>query len=399
MLKKAGLITIAGRLFTSYGYYLVIPFLIIYITRYLGMSAAEAGILVAILNLSRRGLAILAGFWNDKFGARNMMMVGLGLEFIAYLTMGLTASFFMLALIMLLSGAGGCFYNISSRSILAQNKSSHQTALGFGLFYVTMHIGALLGPLTYLYFVKNKMINFSFLVSAGLYLVFLLATIIWIKDEKKEKTAQPPKLLDIKNAFISTEFTTYFILMTGVWFVVNQLYVILPLYIANLNHGVQLIAYLNAWNAILVIVIQYGCSWWVGKLSHVQRLNILSAGILVMGAGWFLFSFHGNLAIYGGMTLFTLGEILFIGVVDLLAVTFAPAGQSGLYLGFSTFSWAIGGALAGLFGGYSYEMFSKTNHLYLLWSCIFLIAVVLSMAILFYKQKLHMRMMQTAEVT
>lgn len=388
MIERNSALIVFGRLFTSYGYYLVIPFLMVYITKYLGMSAIDAGILLAILNLSRRGLGILAGYWSDKFGSRNMILLGLALEVFAYLTMSWVKNFWLLAIIIFLSGAGGCLYNISSRSILAKAREGQNTAVAFGFFYITMHIGALLGPLTYIWFSEKGILPLTFFLSAGVYGIFLVLSLIWLNPVNEDKKISAIKPRDMLIVFSSRPFMIYCSLITGAWFILNQLYVVLPLYLLNVSNGEQLIAYLNAWNAILIIIIQYWCSRIVGRLSLSTKFTFLAVGVLLMGIGWLFCVSQTKPMLYFAISLFTMGEILFIGVVDLLAVTFAPPGQSGLYLGFATFTWAIGGALASIAGTTFYSLASSIHHLEWFWLSLLIMSFLLSIFVLLSKTRL-----------
>ena len=110
-------------------------------------------------------------------------------------------------------------------------------------------------------------------------------------------------------------------------------------------------------------------------------------GILIMSCGWFLCSiFNGELImIYAATIVFTLGEILFIGTVDVLASSFAPSGQAGMYIGISTVMWGIGGSLGSLFGGIGFNYFEKINSIHLFWWTIALIGIFTTLIAIFFK--------------
>lgn len=52
------------------GFYLLIPYLAVHLSRDLGMSAAAVGTVLGVRNLSQQGLFVIGGSAADRLGAR-----------------------------------------------------------------------------------------------------------------------------------------------------------------------------------------------------------------------------------------------------------------------------------------------------------------------------------------
>jgi MFS transporter, DHA1 family, multidrug resistance protein len=369
-----------GRLLTSYGYYLVVPFLAVYVTKHLGMSPIQAGVLLAVLNLGRRGMGIPAGYLSDRFGARQIILLGLLLEVLAYLSFSVVRDFSTLVIACFIEGTGGCLYNVSGRSLLATSENQAKVAADFNLFYVTMHIGGILGPITYAWFVTRGQIHLSFLLSAILYATLLVAILIWSSPEPTAKGHRATRSFRLlADIVMYREFMTYCLLITGTWFVLIQLFVGLPLHVSHLGYSDQFIAFLNGTNAVLATILQYFYGRTVERGNPQKYLNLLGLGTFIIAIGWLILILPGQTAIYVSLCVVTVGEIMFVGVVDILGSLFAPPGKTGIYLGFSTFGWAVGSSVGSLLAGIGFDFSAKyqaTNFFWIIISVIgFLVAV------------------------
>src|SRR5215475_1818478 len=132
-------VVIIGRFVTNVGLYFVIPFLAIFLVKDAGLSSLQAGALFAMLNLTRRGLGVPAGWLSDRFGAARMLVFGLLIEVVAYVGLDLAGRFWGYLVAVALLGAGGSLNNMGSRSVLATSKSSG-AVINFSLYYVMINV-------------------------------------------------------------------------------------------------------------------------------------------------------------------------------------------------------------------------------------------------------------------
>jgi MFS family permease len=108
----ASYVVMAGRLVTNLGFFMVVPFITVFVVEHEHMTGTEAGLLFSILLFTRRGFGLPAGWASDRFGPANTLSSGLSLEAVAYLTFAFAGtSFVSWSAAAALLGAGGALNN------------------------------------------------------------------------------------------------------------------------------------------------------------------------------------------------------------------------------------------------------------------------------------------------
>lgn len=140
-------LVITARLITSLAYYMIIPFLAYFLIQLKNLSSVQAGIVIAMLNVSRRCCGIGAGYVCGRFGSQKTFLAGITLEGLSYSSLAVAGGFPLLFSLAILVGVGGSLMNVSARVILANHARSQENFSSYSVFYIVMHIGALCGPL------------------------------------------------------------------------------------------------------------------------------------------------------------------------------------------------------------------------------------------------------------
>jgi MFS transporter, DHA1 family, multidrug resistance protein len=362
----ASTVVTAGRLLTSCGYYLTIPLLAGYATGNLGMSAIQASALIAIHVFTRRGFAIPGGHWCDRLGNKPILLLGLAIEVAGYLVFAGTRTFPMWCIAVILSGGGGCLYNSASRTILATT-NRRKTGRNFGMFYVTMYIGALVGPITGGYLATSNCAEVTFLTAAALYAVVAILAIPTLPRDRPSGMAEKKMFQQIRAALSDRWFVAFCLCMTAGWLIATQLYVALPLTVNARSLGYSWIGGLNTLNAVVTIIFIYPMGRLSERFTAPGRLRVLILGILLMSLGWLCCSWTPPIMLIIAVTIMSAGQVLFLGTVEVLASQFAPAGRTGLYLGFGTMAWAIGGGLGSILCGAAFQATLETGAISTFW--------------------------------
>jgi DHA1 family multidrug resistance protein-like MFS transporter len=338
---------VAGRFLTSVGYFLVLPFLTVYLTRRLGMTVAQASLLFAALILTRRGLGIAAGWASDAVGAVRVLVAGLLIEALAYAGFAASTSFWIWLLGVAMLGAGGSLNNMGSRSLLA---TPSRAALNFSRYYLGVNAAALIGPMVGAVLLAQNLARVSFLVAGGLHALF--AGLTWITLHSwTPQTAGTGRTRGIASALRDRALLGFCALAVGYWFFDALLFVALPLTIDRQRLPVVLLGPLNALNAIICMAALWLLGEWVNRRGPGERLDLLAASGVVLGIGWLACAVTGLPAIVVAMVVVAVGDAVFLSVVDALAASLAPPGRTGLYLGIATLAWAAGGVLGSLAAG------------------------------------------------
>jgi MFS transporter, DHA1 family, multidrug resistance protein len=343
-------VVIIGRFITNVGLYLVIPFLAIYLVTDVGMSSLQAGALFAVLNFTRRGLGIPAGWASDRFGASRMLVLGLLIEVGAYLGFQAVSSFWGFLVTVALLGTGGSLNNMASRSLLATTKAKG-VVVHFSLYYVMINAAALIGPLIGTVLLANRLMSLGFLVAAGLHLLFAVASAILLRGVSQPAQSGNAKAAGMVAALRDRHLVRYCLIAVGGWFLITQFNVALPLTIAHQGQPSALVGLLVAANAVVVIIAVWLFGKRIERRDTKGRIDVLSLSGVVMGLGWLLCSISGLPPLVVAVVIASIGEALFCGVVDAVMAALAPEGRTGLYLGYSSMAWAVGGVAGSLVGG------------------------------------------------
>ncbi|KPI09479.1 major facilitator superfamily MFS_1 [Actinobacteria bacterium OK074] len=343
-------VVILGRFMTNIGFFMVIPFLAIYLTETNGFSSLETGVMFAVLQFTRRGLGVLAGWASDRFGASRVLTLGLLIEAAAYLgfvAAGRSFSLWILAAALL--GFGGSLNNNGSRSLVAASKSGGLAA-NLSRYYVSINGAALIGPLIGTALMAGNVIWIGFVVAAALHAGFAVATLVLLRG----MPVPPPGAIRVDALLAGLRdrpLMLYCGLAVGGWFLITQYRMALPLTVVDQGLSPDLVGFLTAGNAVVVMATVTLIGSRVDTYGSVGRLNVLALSGLVLGGGWLLCVFGGLAPIVAAVIVTSIGESLFCGVVDAIAAGLAPPGRLGLYLGFSTMAWGVGGMIGGLIGG------------------------------------------------
>ncbi|MFD0385914.1 MFS transporter [Streptomyces stramineus] len=134
------------------------------------------------------------------------------------------------------------------------------------------------------------------------------------------------------------------------WFLITQYRIALPLTIVHQQFSSDLIGLLTAGNSALVIVVVMLIGKRVERRGTVGRLDVFALSTAVLGGGWLLCAVEGVGPLVAAVIVTSVGESLFCGVVDAVVAGLAAPGRIGLYLGYSTMAWGVGGMLGGLVG-------------------------------------------------
>jgi MFS transporter, DHA1 family, multidrug resistance protein len=358
-------VVIAGRFITNIGLFMIVPFLTIYLTEYYRMASLKIGILFAILNFTRRGLGVLAGWASDRFGASRILVLGLLIEMVSYLSFTQARSSFVAwALVIALFGTGGSLNNIAARTLLAGG--SRGAAVNLSRYYVSINASALIGPLIGAALLAHRMLTAGFVAAAALQLAFAVVSSYLLRGMPRPD-ATVSRASRMISALRDRRLVRYCTITIGGWFLITQFAVALPLTIVHQGQPVISQGPLTSANAIVGMAGLWLLGLRVEQIGTKGRLNVLSVSGLVLSGGWLICVFGGLLPIVIAVLMASAGEVLFCGVVDALAAALAPDGWVGLYLGYSALSWAVGGVLGSLVGG-TFDIFQRHGVLPLYWA-------------------------------
>ena len=219
-------------------------------------------------------------------------------------------------------------------------------------------------------------LSYIFAVAAAASVVAFFVVMLTYREPAADANAlAKPKrsvgriLIDMVLVLRSGRFTLYLAVMTGFYFLYNQVYNVFPLYLKKVVETNPAMDLYTAANPFVIVCFQLLISRKFGRMKPIRSMV---AGTIVIAVAMLI----NVLPIYsaGGIRAVTanwlpLASIFFILTVALVALgelftsprmyeyigALAPKGQEGLFLGYANLPLALGAILSGPFGAYIFN--------------------------------------------
>ncbi len=377
-------------------YYAVASFVVIYFHEVLGMAPTKSTFLNGtILWGLLYFLPPLSGTIADRFGFKKSLSLTFLLLFLGYLIVGTVQRFWPkfvgyekpdytipVLIGILLIGIGGSFVK-PCISGTVQKTSGANSALGFGIFYMTINIGSMLGR-TVSYFVRTNFgipsifsyVATTFSFSGLLAIIFAYSEPKYV-GEKTERVDKPRTLgdaiLGLFTVLKNLKFVFFLIVIGFFWIIYVQIYNLIPLFLRFIdrNAPVELYTIVNPVSIVLfqLLVTRISKNWTPLK-SIMVGITITIFGMLIN-----IFPYLSRLDVFkivsvAGLKLPIGGIFILISIAcmafgEMFASpriyqyigAIAPKGKEGLYLGYANLPIAIGTIIGAPLGGFLFEKF------------------------------------------
>jgi dipeptide/tripeptide permease len=354
-----------------YGVFVAIT---LYLSRILGFSDIQAGVISGVFSAGLYLLPTFSGAYADRIGFRNALLLAFGLLTIGYGSMwllpvllesaglveygrevtfrGLDTSWhkWIFIPVMLVVMVGGSFIKSVITGTVARETNEANRARGYSIFYAMVNVGAFSGK-TIVKPLRVGMGNEGLVVlnlfAAGMTLLAFVLVLAFYRSRRSEGEGKSlSQILDALVAVCSRgRLITLIVIITGFWMVQHQLYATMPKYVLRMaGEGSSPSWYANV-NPLVVVLT-------VGLVTQLMRkrsaLTSMTVGMLIMPLSAFAMA-SGNL-LHGGevLGLPPVAYMMIVGIMfQALAESFisprfleyfsvqAPKGEEGLYLGFS----------------------------------------------------------------
>ncbi|CCQ44353.1 major Facilitator Superfamily protein [Pseudarthrobacter siccitolerans] len=172
---------LASQLIFNIGFYAVVPFLALVMTRDFAMTATAVGVVLGARVFSQQGLFLVGGMITDRWGPRRAMLVGCLVRISGYLTLALAGSFPLFLLGAVLTGMGGALFSPALESLVGRAEERRRSTSGkapglFALLAICGEIGAVAGPLVGALLLG---LSFSWAALAGAAVFAVMTGVLW----------------------------------------------------------------------------------------------------------------------------------------------------------------------------------------------------------------------------
>ncbi len=374
------------ELFERWAYYGLFNLLALYLigspeTGALGFTQVEKGLIMGIVNAILYFLPVITGSIADKFGYRKVLIIAFVILASGYYFMGQVTSFSAVFLTFLYVAVGAALFKPIISATIAKTTNRENASLGFGIFYMMINIGGLIGPV-----VASEMREISwgymFLFSSAAIIINLFIVIFFYKEPPKDPNRDPLlKSLGIifRNIFQvlkDLRFTAFLLIIIGSWTVFWQYFYSLPVFIDQwidtaplynsiynfwpglakafgTEEGIILAEKIIALDAFFIVAFQVIISSVIAKF---RPLHSMTGGILINVLGLTLAFITRNpglliLSIF----IFAVGEMAFSPKILEYIGNIAPREKAALYMGTQFLPIAMGNFIGGFIAGGVYE--------------------------------------------
>ena len=358
-----------------YGVFIVIT---LYLSRILGFTDVEAGLISGVFSGGLFLLPTFTGALADKIGFKYSLLIAFSLLSIGYFGLAIiptvlesgglvdysdgikftglleSAQQWSIVPVMIVIMIGGSFIKSVITGTVAKETTEATRAHGFSIFYMMVNIGAFSGktivkPLRMA--LGDMGLVYINYFSAALTALALIMIIFFYKSAKHE--GEGKTLGEIWTALIKVctngRLIALILIITGFWMVYHQLYATMPKYVLRMaGEGASPSWYANVNPLVVVLTVTFVTRMMASKtplFSMTVGMFIMPLSALAMASGNLIGSGEIDL---GFMTMHPIAFMMVIGIaLQALAESFisprylqffslqAPKGEEGLYLGFS----------------------------------------------------------------
>jgi len=329
----------------------------------LGFAEQSVGFLQSLVYALTYVLPILGGALADRYGYRRMLLVAFSLLTAGYFGAGYSSTYAVVFLALLVMGTGAGLFKPIVSGTIARTTTEANSALGFGIYYWMINIGAFLAPLL-VSWLKGFSWQAVFTASAIYCALMLLPTLLIFRDPPLPEDTKDfsQVLLGAAEVLGDSRFMLMVVVYSGFWVLYFQTFGSILWYLRDFVDKAPVNAFVNGIlgptglkfsfdsehvtviNGGVIILLQVLVSRLV---KNRPALPTMITGMVCGGLGFVFLAFSQQGWVFvAGMVIFSIGEMIahpkyysFVGLV-------APESRKALYMGYS-FLYGVFGALLG----------------------------------------------------
>jgi predicted MFS family arabinose efflux permease len=330
---------------------MALPFLVLYLTRYLHISASVAGLAISAYGVGGLITAPIAGRLADRFGPYTVIRASLGLSGIILLVFPLARSVSLIFLLTFLWAIVADAARPATMSALTGSAKPEQRKAAIALNRLAINLGMSIGPAVG-GFLAQASFPLLFVVDGvtSLAATMVLSTLLWARH----RSSDVPPDLHTDHAQRAAVFST----ATVVWrdraaltlFAISLIMNIvfaqhqgaMPLYLVrDLHYRESFYGGLFVLNTLIIVAIEIPLNTWMAHWPARPAMGVATV-LVAVGFGTLGFA-HAPLPIAITVVFWTFGEMIFFPTSTAFVAHLAPRGRTGEYMGAfaSTFSLAL----------------------------------------------------------
>ena len=385
-------------------YYAVFIVITLYLSNVWGFSDIEAGVIAGVFSASLYLLPTFAGAYADRIGFRSAIILafflltigygGLGLlptllESAGLVEYGMTTTFtglneswlrWSIAPVLVFVIIGGAFIKAVISGTIARETTKENRAKGYAIFYMMVNIGAFIGK-TVVDPLRRSMgdqglVYLNYFSAFMTFAAFILV-IFFYKSTKTE--GQGKSFGEIGRSMLKVasngRLMLLMIIISGFWLIQSQMYATMPKYVIRLiGEGASPGWYANVNPLVVFISVNFVTSF----MKNRTAINSMLIGMFIIPISALVMSFGNQFDVPSILGMHPVAFMMIIGIgMQALAECFispryleyfslqAPAGEEGLYLGFSHLHSFFSFMVAFVTGGFLLDKYCPDPRLFM----------------------------------
>jgi MFS family permease len=370
------------ELFERLAYYGMVMVLGIYVVDRLGIPADTYGWVYGIFTATLYFLPVLAGALADRFGYKPSLIVAFATLTGGYFLLGVSKDFTIICAALGLIAVGGSIIKPTiSGSVTRTTEEGTTRPVGFGLYYMMINAGGLIGPVLAAQIRNRTEFHYVFWVSAAACALMLIQAIVAFREPVPREERESGKtfadiIREILMVLANWRFVVLLVIFSGFWGMINVLFGFMPLYVesftdllaaeAAIDSVVPISKYAGHWlnpevlislDALLIVLFQAMISYLTRRWPTLRAMLV---GTTIATASWVLPAISPIATFVSlGIVVWSLGEMVCSARFFEYCGTVAPKDKVALYLGYSFFAIFIGNFYSGPWAGWLYERFIR----------------------------------------
>jgi len=204
---------------------------------------------------------------------------------------------------------------------------------------------------------------------------FFVVLLFYTEPPRAAGSAAKPRrsigriLLDMVLVLRNGRFTLFLVLMSGFFFVYNQVYNVLPLYAKRVVEASPAMDLYTAANPFVIVCLQLAITQYFGKMKAIRSIVVgtviigvsmlinvypifAAGGVRALAANWLPL---GSVFVILTVALIAFGELFTSARMYEYIGSLAPKGQEGLFLGYANLPLALGSLAGGPAGAFIFN--------------------------------------------
>lgn len=339
---------------------MVVPFLTMYMTQYVGVGIGKAAMVMSIFGAGSIVGSLIGGKITDKAGYYHVQLFTLFGGGILFILLGLMKSYSSICITTFFLSMVNEAFRPANTVAVAHYSTDENRTRSYSLNRLAINLGWAVGSALG-GFIAAHSYHLLFWVDGVTNIAAAILLYILMAPSRNENTQQQPYHVRVKSKSVYKDKTYLFFIFLQVLFAMCffQLFTILPVYYKSQLHlSESFIGIVMASNGLLIVLLEMIIVYkFEGRY---PKLYCIASGTVLIGASYAILNAHFiSVAILSilSMVIVTFGEMFAMPFMNSFWIIRTDEGNRGAYAALFTVAWSIAQILGPLLGGQVAENF------------------------------------------